>query len=84
MKSLAKVLLLLAIVIMPGGCSHIGRINGYDVTRVAGENPNATFCQKNPAVCIVGAAAALGGTALVIRQLTKDDRPPEVTGGGGQ
>ena len=86
MKFLPKITSLLAMVAMLGGCSNIGKINGQDVSRVAGENPNPTYCQQNPAICILGAAAVVGGTALVIHEVTKGDKTAAAaasSGGGG-
>ena len=77
--------LLLAIAAITGGCSDIGKVNGVDISRVAGDNPNASYCQLNPTTCILGTAAAVGGAALIIHQATKDSSAATTTvsGGGG-
>lgn len=73
MKKPTTIALAIAAAASVSGCSEIGKVNGVDVSRVAGENPNAPYCEKNPAICIVGAAAIVGGTTLVIREITRDD-----------
>ncbi len=75
--------LLLTIAAITGGCSDIGKINGVNVSRVAGENPNANYCQLNPTTCILGAAVAVGGTALVIHEL-REDKAAASSDGDGQ
>ena len=82
MKRPVTMALALAAAATAGGCSDIGKINGVDVSRVAGENPNATYCDKNPAVCIIAGAAAIGGTAMVIREITKDRKTVPASDGG--
>ena len=47
MKRIFSVLLL-AIATLSAGCSDIGKINGVDVSRVAGENPNASLLPAQP------------------------------------
>ena len=64
-------ILLLSFATIAGGCSDIGKINGVNISRVAGENPNDTYCEANTTTCILAGALVVGGTALVIHEVTK-------------
>ncbi|MCF6199466.1 MAG: hypothetical protein L3J67_08730 [Hyphomicrobiaceae bacterium] len=48
------------------GCSNIGAVNGVPVKRVAGDGGNTGFCARNPMTCMLGAAAIVGGTAVIV------------------
>ena len=83
MKIWFRSILLFAGIALLAGCSQIGTVNSVDVQRVTGENSNATYCQKNRTLCIIGGAAVLGGAALIIREVTKDDNKTTSQVGGG-
>ena len=53
------------------GCSSIGSVNG--VRMGATDAPDATYCDKNPAVCIVAGVAVVGGIAYAIHEARDDD-----------
>ena len=94
MKSFTILIQLSLIASLLAGCSNIGKINGQNISRVTGENPNPTYCQSNPEICIIGIAAALGGTAIALNEIAKNNKstsastptvtpPPILPGGGG-
>ncbi len=78
MKIFIRLIPLLVATGFLAGCSNIGKINGQNISRVTGEDRDSTFCERNPAVCIIGITAGLGGTALIIRNATKSSSPAPV------
>ena len=56
------------------GCSTIGSVNGVPVNQpVSVSTQNAqTFCQTNPAICILGGALAVGAVGYLINQGNDD------------
>ena len=70
-----KLVVLFSATVIAGGCSNIGSINGYRMNATAA--PDATFCEINPVVCVVGAAAVVGGgIAVVTRDRSKASIAP--------
>jgi len=66
-------------------CSNIGAINGVPVNRVAGDAGNTSFCATTPMTCMLGAAAIVGGTAVIVHN-SKGSRTvaPAVGSGSGE
>ena len=71
------------------GCSNIGRVNGVPVNQgdTVSSQGSQTYCQANPAICIIGGIVAVGVLGYVINEAndggggSADDDP--VTPGGG-
>lgn len=65
------------------GCSNIGTVNGVPVGKNAQGSTQGeqTYCQANPAVCIIGGAVGLSLLMHLINE--KSDDGSEGTGPGG-
>ena len=52
------------------GCSNIGTVNGVPVGKNAqvSSQGSQTYCQANPAVCIIGGAVAVGVLGYAISE----------------
>jgi hypothetical protein len=52
------------------GCSNIGTINGVPVGQNAtvSSQGQQTYCQANPAVCIIGVAVGVGVLGYIINE----------------
>ncbi len=76
-----KVLVSGAVAALLAGCSNIGHINGVPV------GPNAhvssqgtpTYCQANPAICIIGGVVAAGVVGFVISEANDGSSAPAPT-----
>ena len=83
---IARVILLMVLGAGLAGCSSIGTING---TRMGATNaPDASYCDRNPMVCVGLGAVAIGGVTAVIIHATKDNdkvsaAAPAAAGPGG-
>jgi hypothetical protein len=65
-----KVIALTTVVALLAGCSNIGTVNGVPVgenARVSTQNQQ-TYCQANPAVCIIGVAVGIGVLGYLVNQ----------------
>lgn len=69
------IVLMLLLAATIGGCSNVGTVNGIRMN--ASTAPEATYCDKNPAVCLlIGVAIVGGGIALV--ESRHSNAPPAV------
>ena len=52
------------------GCSNIAEVNDVPVNRgaVMSTQNAPTYCEANPAICIIGAAIGLGAVGYLINQ----------------
>jgi hypothetical protein len=52
------------------GCSNIGTVNGVPVGKNAqvSSQGSQTYCQANPAVCIIGVAVGVGVLGYIINE----------------
>ena len=57
-------LLLLSAALAVAGCSNVGSINGIRMN--ASTAPDATYCDANPEICVLGAAAIVGGGIALV------------------
>ena len=78
MKRHLRTVVVLAVAASLAGCASIGEINGVNI-RPAAADSSSDFCATNPAVCILGGAAAAGGIGLGAWELLKTRHH----GGGG-
>jgi hypothetical protein len=67
--------------ILTSACSGIDTINGVRMNVSAA--PDATYCEKNPTVCVVGAVAIIGGAIALVTSGDRDNAAPGGGGGGG-
>lgn len=65
------------------GCSNIATVNGVPVNRSAtiSTMDSQTYCEKNPAACIIGVAVGAGILGYIINEAT--DGGGAAAGGGG-
>lgn len=65
-----KVITLTTVAALLAGCSNIGTVNGVPVGRNAQVSTQGeqTYCQANPAVCIIGGAVAVGVLGYIISE----------------
>ena len=65
---LRRPLLALTAAAMVAGCSSVGEVNGVPVNQgatLSSQSEPAGFCARQPAVCILGGALAIGMVAAV-------------------
>ena len=80
---LHRPLLALTAAAMVAGCSSVGEVNGVPVNRgatLSSQSEPAGFCARQPAVCILGGALAVG----VIAAVASDGGDGESVAGAGQ
>jgi hypothetical protein len=76
LRSMRRVALVAAAVVT-AGCSSIDTINGVRMNATTA--PEGSYCDKNPAICVLGAAAIAGGAIGLIasqRHHRSNDTPP--------
>jgi hypothetical protein len=52
------------------GCSNIGTVNGVPVgdNAIVSRQGSSTYCEANPAICIIGGALAVGVLGYLINE----------------
>lgn len=70
-----KVIALTTCAALLAGCSNIGTVNGIPDGKNAqiSTQGSPTYCQANPAICIVGVAVGVGVLGYVVNQANSND-----------
>lgn len=70
-----KIIALTTCAALLAGCSNIGTVNGVPVGKnaQASTQGSQTYCQANPAICILGVAVDVGVLGYVINEANDGD-----------